>query len=95
MDRQKAQDMHIASLEAQIIDLKSDNVRVSDHEIVATRELEQLRDRNNQLLRDAESMRNQIRVQEEAIIGAQHLREKTDQMMSEYDKLKEDMTFQL
>ena len=39
-DRNKAQDMHICSLEAQIADLKADNVRASDSEIVANRELE-------------------------------------------------------
>ena len=57
LDRNKAQDMHICSLEAQMADLKADNVRASDSEIVANRELEQMRERNNQLLREAESMR--------------------------------------
>lgn len=63
-------------------------MRVNDAEIVANRELDQLKDRNNMLINEAESMRNQIRVQEDAIIGAQHLKERTDCMLTEFDQLK-------
>ena len=58
LERQKAQDLHISSLESQILDLKAENVRVHDMEIVANRELDQLRERNSQLLKEAESMQN-------------------------------------
>ena len=70
IDRQKGKDMHISQLENQIVELKSDNVRLNDAEIVACRELDSLKDRNKILLSEAESMRGQIRVQEDAIMGA-------------------------
>lgn len=46
-DRNKAQSLQITALEAQIAELRSDNVRANDSEIVANRELDQLRERNN------------------------------------------------
>ena len=40
-------------------------------------------------------MRKQIRAQEEAIIGAQHLKEQTDHMICDYEKMRGDYNHQM
>jgi len=52
------------------MELKAENVRLHDSDTAANRELESLRERNTILMNDQESMRKQMRAQEEAIIGA-------------------------
>lgn len=52
------------------MELKAENVRLHDSDIAANREVESLRERNTILMNDQESMRKQMRAQEEAIIGA-------------------------
>ena len=56
--------------ERELIDLKAANVRMHDAEVVMSRELEQLRERNAALLNEADAMRRQLKAQEEAILGA-------------------------
>ena len=51
-------------------------------------ELDQLRARHNNLTDEAERMRQQIRAQDEAIVGAQILKEQTDRMIVDYEKIK-------
>ena len=77
------------------MELKANNVRLQDNEIAANKELEQLRDRNALLTSEAEAMRKQIRAQEEAIIGAQHLKEQTDHMICDYEKMRGDYNHQM
>ena len=38
-------------------------------------------------------MRKQLRAQEDAIVGAQHLKEQTDRMMVDYEKMREELNF--
>ena len=54
-------------MEAELIELRSSNLRLRDAEVASGREVQQLKDRNTTLMNENEHMRNQIRSQEEAI----------------------------
>ena len=89
----KFQDSRMVQLEREVIELKAENVRLHDSDIAANREVESLRERNTILMNDQESMRKQMRAQEEAIIGAQQLKVQTDHMIVDYERLKQDLNF--
>ena len=73
--------------------IKAENVRLFDSEAIARRELETLHERNATLMHDQESMRKQMRAQEEAILGAQQLKVQTDHMIVDYEKIKHDLNY--
>jgi len=94
-DRSKVQDSRLSALEREVIELRAVNTRLHDSEVAASRELTHLKERNNTLFVENEQMRKQIRAQDDAIIGAQHLKEHTDRMIVDYEKLKGDLNFKL
>lgn len=69
-DQHKCLDQRVLSMEHQIIDLKSELVKSQDNERVTRKEVEMLRERNDALQRENEHMRQQIRAQDDAIVGA-------------------------
>lgn len=93
VDRTRTQETRLEQLEREVGDLRAHNMRLRDSEGAATRELESMRERNSALLSEAEQMRRQIRAQEDAIVGAHHLKEQTDRMMIDYEKIKEELSF--
>lgn len=78
-------------LKQEIITLKAANVQISDTEHKATLENEDLKRANHQMAAEMDRMRNQIRVQEDAILQAQGLKEHTDRLIVDYEQVKQDL----
>ena len=58
-----------------------------------SKELLSLRERNAQLVTEVENLRHQVRTQDEAILGAHELQGKTDRMLVDFDKCREELEF--
>ena len=66
-----------------------------DGERYSIRQIEELRAKNMELVQDNENQRRQIRAQDDAIVQAQALKEKTDIMLSDYEKIRQDLAYHM
>ena len=85
----------LMDLEQENMQLKASHVRLVDGEKQAQRDNEELRMRNIQYQNEIEMLTSQIRVQEDAILQAQGLKDHTDKMIIDYEKVKTDLTYHI
>jgi chromosome segregation ATPase len=77
--------------EKEIHELRMANERLLEQERYSFRQIEDLKARNLSLETDVDNQIRQIRAQEDAIVQASNLKDKTDMMVRDYEKTRADL----